>query len=117
MVEGVLGIGGMSVVYKGRDTRFKDVTRFCAIKEMFQSSLDSQTRLLSLKNFEREAGLLATLNHPAIPKVYDFFEEAGRAYLVMELIEGHDLETVLEKPTALWKSNKLGVGQFNSAMC
>jgi len=108
VVEGVLGIGGMSVVYKGRDTRFKDVTRFCAIKEMFQSSLDSQTRLLSLKNFEREAGLLATLNHPAIPKVYDFFEEAGRAYLVMELIEGHDLETVLEKANGPLEEQQVG---------
>ncbi len=108
VIEGVLGIGGMSVVYKGRDTRFKDVTRFCAIKEMFQSSPDSQTRLLSLKNFEREAGLLATLNHPAIPKVYDFFEEAGRAYLVMELIEGHDLETVLEKANGPLDEQQVG---------
>ncbi|MBP8251185.1 MAG: PQQ-binding-like beta-propeller repeat protein [Herpetosiphon sp.] len=97
VIENVLGIGGMSVVYLGRDTRFKDVARFCAIKEMYQSSPDSQTRLLSLKSFEREAGLLATLNHPCIPKVYDFFEENGRAYLVMELIEGSDLETVLEQ--------------------
>ncbi|MFD3165117.1 PQQ-binding-like beta-propeller repeat protein [Herpetosiphon sp. NSE202] len=108
VIEGVLGIGGMSVVYKGRDTRFKDVTRFCAIKEMFQNSPDSQTRLLSLKNFEREAGLLATLNHPAIPKVYDFFEETGRAYLVMELIEGHDLETVLEKANGPLEEQQVG---------
>lgn len=97
VIEGTLGIGGMSVVYRGRDLRFKDVVRPCAIKEMYQSAPDSNTRLLNLKNFEREAGLLATLQHPAIPKVFDFFEENGRVYLILELIQGKDLETVLEE--------------------
>lgn len=96
-IEGTLGVGGMSVVYRGRDLRFKDVVRPCAIKEMFQSAPDSNTRLLNLKNFERESGLLATLHHPAIPKVYDFFEENGRFYLILELIPGQDLETVLDE--------------------
>lgn len=96
-VEGILGIGGMSVVYRGRDLRFKDVVRECAIKEMFQRAPDSQTRMLKLHHFEREASLLATLSHPAIPKVYDFFEEAGRVYLVQELVQGKDLETILDE--------------------
>ncbi len=96
-IEEPIGVGGMSVVYRGRDLRFKDVARYCAVKEMTQSAPDSHTRLLNLKNFEREAGLLATLQHPAIPRVYDFFEEGGRLYLVMELIGGKDLETVLEE--------------------
>lgn len=96
-IEGTLGVGGMSVVYRGRDLRFKDVVRPCAIKEMFQSAPDSNTRLLNLKNFERESGLLATLQHPAIPKVYDFFEENGRFYLILELVPGQDLETVLDE--------------------
>ena len=51
MIEGTLGIGGMSMVYRGRDLRFKDVVRPCAIKEMAQSAPDSSTRLLNLKNF------------------------------------------------------------------
>ncbi len=97
VIEGILGIGGMSVVYRGRDLRFKDVVRHCAIKEMYQRSPDSQTRMLNLKHFEREAGLLATLNHPAIPKVYDFFEENTRLYLVQELVPGKDLETLLDE--------------------
>jgi outer membrane protein assembly factor BamB/tRNA A-37 threonylcarbamoyl transferase component Bud32 len=97
IIEGVIGIGGMSVVYRGRDMRFKEVVRPCAIKEMYQSSPDSQTRMLSLQFFEREAGMLATLSHPAIPKVYDFFEENGRVYLVLELISGKDLEAILEE--------------------
>lgn len=97
VIEGILGIGGMSVVYRGRDMRFKEVVRHCAIKEMYQRAPDSQTRMLKLKHFEREASLLATLSHPAIPKVYDFFEENGRVYLVQELVPGKDLETVLEE--------------------
>jgi len=96
-IEEAIGIGGMSLVYRGRDLRFKDVVRYCAIKEMAQSAPDSHTRLLNLKNFEREAGLLATLQHPAIPRVYDFFEENGRVYLVMELVKGKDMETILEE--------------------
>lgn len=96
-IERPLGVGGMSMVYLGRDLRFKDVVRQCAVKEMYQSAPDSQTRMLNLKNFEREAGLLATLQHPSIPRVYDFFEENGRIYLVLELVPGKDLETVLEE--------------------
>ncbi len=95
-IETVLGIGGMSVVYKGRDLRFKNVYRPCAIKEMIDRSPDSQTRAITLKNFEREAALLATLNHPAIPKIYDYFVEGGRIYLVLEFIEGQNLEDILE---------------------
>ncbi len=95
-IETILGIGGMSVVYKGRDLRFRNVYRPCAIKEMIDRSPDTQTRSITWKNFEREASLLATLNHPAIPKIYDYFVEGGRIYLVLEFIEGKNLEDILE---------------------
>lgn len=96
-IEGMLGMGGMSGVYRGRDTRFKEVARYCAIKEMFQTPIDTSTRTLWLRHFEREAGLLATINHPAVPKVYDFFEENGRVYVIMELVPGSDLEALLHQ--------------------
>ncbi len=96
-IEAVLGTGGMSVVYRGRDLRFTQVARYCAIKEMFQTASDSATRMLRLTHFEREAGILATLSHPAIPKVYDFFEEHGRVYVIMELVPGTNLEAVLHQ--------------------
>ena len=95
-IEQILGIGGMSVVYKGRDLRFKNVYRSCAIKEMIDRSPDTQTRAITLRNFEREADLLAQLNHPAIPKIYDYFFHGGRVYLVLEFIEGQNLEDILE---------------------
>lgn len=94
-VEEVLGVGGMSTVYKARDLRFTAVSRYCAIKEMPDTSPDIRTGQIRLANFEREASLLATLSHPGIPKIYDFFSVRGRVYLVLEYIEGRDLEAQL----------------------
>ena len=95
-VEEVLGVGGMSTVYKARDLRFTAVARFCAVKEMPDTAPDPRTGQLRLANFEREASLLATLSHPGIPKIYDFFYAQGRVYLVLEYIDGRDLETQLQ---------------------
>jgi eukaryotic-like serine/threonine-protein kinase len=114
-VESMLGVGGMSLVYRGRDLRFKDVVRPCAIKEMVQSAPDSGTRMLTLKNFEREAGLLATLSHAAIPKVYDFFEENDKIYLIMELIAGRDLEATLD--AAQGPLDEARVGRWALQIC
>jgi outer membrane protein assembly factor BamB/tRNA A-37 threonylcarbamoyl transferase component Bud32 len=91
-IIGVLGMGGMSTVYKARDLRFANVTRLCAVKEMVNRASDPQIRDMSVQNFEREANILATTNHPAMPQIYDFFTESNRHYLVMEMIDGWDLE-------------------------
>jgi eukaryotic-like serine/threonine-protein kinase len=93
----VLGVGGMSTVYRARDLRFTSVERLCAIKEMFNSTEDPKLRQLRLSNFQREAALLATLTHSAIPRIYDYFEQQGTIYLVLELIHGNDLETILSQ--------------------
>ena len=98
-VMGILGLGGMSAVYQARDRRFPGVMKLCAVKEMKSHSLDQQMRQIAIQNFEREANILATLSHPAIPKVYDYFSEEARSYLVMEFIEGRDLEAVLSEMT------------------
>ena len=94
-IMGILGLGGMSAVYQARDRRFPNVIKLCAVKEMKSHSLDPQLRTVAVQNFEREANILATLSHPAIPKVYDYFSEESRSYLVMEYIEGRDLEAIL----------------------
>jgi outer membrane protein assembly factor BamB/tRNA A-37 threonylcarbamoyl transferase component Bud32 len=98
-IMGILGLGGMSAVYQARDRRFPGVLKLCAVKEMKSHSLDPQMRQIAIQNFEREANILATLSHPAIPKVYDYFSEEARSYLVMEFIEGRDLEAVLSEMT------------------
>ena len=96
-ILGILGSGGMSTVYKAQDLRFPKVQRFCAVKEMLNTATDPRVRALMMQNFEREASILATLSHPAIPQVYDYFTEGDRAYLVTELIPGKDLEALLNE--------------------
>jgi serine/threonine protein kinase/outer membrane protein assembly factor BamB len=94
-VQRVAGRGGMSTVYAARDLRFNQVDRICAIKEMFDIDPDARVRAMRLVNFEREAALLATLSHPAIPRIYDYFAANGLVYLVLEFIDGQDLERLL----------------------
>lgn len=91
-ILGVIGIGGMGAVYKAQDLRFPGVTRLCAVKEMINTATDPQVQEMIIRNFEREASILATLSHPAIPQVYDYFTEGSRSYLVEEFIQGEDLE-------------------------
>lgn len=97
MIQGVLGIGGMGAVYEARDMHFPNVTKMVALKEMINLAPDPQLRQIIIKTFEREANLLATLSHPSIPKIYDLFNQEDRSYLVMERIEGKDLESVLNE--------------------
>ncbi len=100
-IVGTLGAGGFSSVYKARDMRFPNVTKLCAIKEMVISAPDPQLRELTIKSFEREASMLAMLDHPAIPDVSDYFTEEDRSYLVLDLIRGKDLDQWLEESTEL----------------
>jgi outer membrane protein assembly factor BamB/tRNA A-37 threonylcarbamoyl transferase component Bud32 len=95
LVLKVIGSGGMSWVYQARDMRFPSVTRLVAVKEMLNSSKDEAVRQTAVASFEREANLLATLNHPAIPRVYDYFTLGERSFLVMEFVNGKDLEAIL----------------------
>jgi serine/threonine protein kinase len=92
----VLGVGGMGAVYLAQDLRFTGVVRHCAVKEMVIATPDPQARHIAMQNFNREANLLVQLSHPGIPKIYDFFNESNRSYLVMEHVDGKDLETILE---------------------
>ncbi len=91
-ILGVIGVGGMGAVYRAQDLRFPGVMRLCAVKEMINTASDRRVRDMITRNFEREAGILATLSHPAIPQVYDYFTEESRSYLVLEFVTGQDLE-------------------------
>ncbi|MEM7118446.1 MAG: serine/threonine-protein kinase, partial [Chloroflexota bacterium] len=99
-VVGMLGVGGMSSVYQARDMRFPTVTKLCAVKEMVIATSDPQLRQLTIKSFEREASMLAMLDHPAIPDVSDYFTDGNRSYLVQELIRGKNLQEWLEETEA-----------------
>lgn len=97
LILGMLGSGGMSTVYKARDLHFSNVTKLVAVKEVISSTTDPNIQKMVVSNFEREADILATLSHPAIPRIYDYFMEDNRAYLVMEFILGRDLEEIIEE--------------------
>ncbi len=109
-ILGVIGVGGMGAVYRAQDLRFLGVTRLCAIKEMVNTATDPRVREMIIRNFEREASILATLSHPAIPQVYDYFTEGSRSYLVLEFVEGQDLEARVSEAEAARRRASGGVG-------
>ncbi len=89
--------GGMGAVYEAEDERFCDR---CAVKEMsLHCSLPEERKYFTDK-FRQEARILRTLHHGSLPRVTDYFSEHGRYYLVMDFVDGSDLETILaEKGT------------------
>ena len=101
----VLGQGGFGITYKGSDTRLR---RPVAVKELFpefalRTALSVTVPANRRADFQREqasvvreAQALAGLEAPGIVGVYDFFEEHGTAYIVMEYLEGPTLETEIE---------------------
>src|SRR5512144_3262555 len=97
LIQGATGIGGMGAVYRARDMHFPTVDKRVAVKEMLNQIRDPLLRETIVRNFEREANILATLNHPSIPRIYDYFTQSERSYLVLELVDGKDLEALLEE--------------------
>jgi serine/threonine protein kinase len=92
-IERLLGGGGMGMVYLAHDQRLAN--RWCALKEMVDHFIDPQQRLEANDYFAREADTLAQLKHQAIPAITDRFDDQNRHYLVMEYVEGRNLEEEL----------------------
>jgi outer membrane protein assembly factor BamB/predicted Ser/Thr protein kinase len=92
-----LAIGGMGIVYRAQDLRFEQASRLCVVKQMHYADPDPVQRDVTVQYFEREANILASLSHPAIPSIYDYFSEENRLYLVMEYIHGQDLDQIIEE--------------------
>ncbi|HUK64793.1 MAG TPA: protein kinase, partial [Dongiaceae bacterium] len=88
-VIAALGAGGMGEVYRARDTR---LDRSVAIKALPQAFASDPERLA---RFEREAKLLASLNHPNIAGIYGLEDVGGAPHLVLELIDGTTLSARL----------------------
>ncbi|MEP6719771.1 MAG: serine/threonine-protein kinase [bacterium] len=81
-----LGRGGMGAVYEAVDQRL-------GITVALKETLSAEPSLR--KQFEHEARLLASLQHPALPRVTDHFVEGNRAFLVMQFIAGTDLARII----------------------
>ena len=90
-----IGQGGMSVVYLGVDTRLGN--HQVAIKQMNPASLPTADQQWAIMTFKQEAVVLARLNHPAIARVMDFFQEGQFWYLVMEYVAGETLDAALSR--------------------
>ena len=86
-----LGHGGMATVYKGYHAR---LDRNVAIKVIHQAFLQEPA---SVARFEREAQIVARLDHPHIVPIYDFAEHDGQPYLVMKHIDGLTLKALLSQ--------------------
>ena len=97
-IERQIGEGGMGTVYIAVDQRFGTKV---AIKETLFS--DPNLR----RAFEREAQLLNSLRHPALPRVSDHFTEGNGAFIVMEYIAGEDLSEMVERNGAFAVSDVL----------
>ncbi len=89
-IQRLIGGGGMGMVYLAHDLRLSN--RPCALKEMVDHFIDPQQRIEANDYFAREADTLAQLKHAAIPAISDRFDDQNRHYLVMEYVEGRNLE-------------------------
>jgi len=93
-VNKIIGQGGMGCIYLAEDLRLEG--RLCAVKEVeYDRALPEEMILEARNQFQREATILARLDHPNLPKVSDFFSVRDRDYLVMDFVPGKDLRQLI----------------------
>ena len=90
-VTALIGEGGMGQVYQATDTKLNRQVALKILPEAFAADPDRLAR------FQREAQVLASLNHPNIAQVHGIEEEAGTRALVLELLEGPTLADRISK--------------------
>ena len=86
-----LGAGGMGEVYRARDTR---LGRDVAIKALPPEFYADPVRR---RRFDQEARAASTLNHPNIVTIFDVGQEAGLAFIVLDLVEGETLRSIVAR--------------------
>jgi len=90
-IRGQLGVGGMGEVYRACDERLNRDVAIKVLPEAFAQDIDRLAR------FEREARLLASLNHPHIGAIYGLEESGDTRFLVLELVSGITLSELVER--------------------
>jgi serine/threonine-protein kinase len=90
-LTGSLGAGGMGEVYRARDRRLNRDVAIKVLPELFASDPERLAR------FEREAQVLASLNHPHIAQIYGLEESGSVRALVMELVDGETLADLMSR--------------------
>jgi serine/threonine protein kinase len=99
-IRGKIGQGGLGAVYRGYDTR---MNREVAIKRISTGEEDPALLEESTRQLIKEAGALASLQHPHIVTVYDVGTDEDGPYVVMELISGKTLDELIEKAPLTWQ--------------
>ncbi len=94
-IKRLIKSGGMGAVYEALDHRFEK--KACAVKEMLPQAENPQLEEYFIKRFKKEALILFELRHQNLPGLIDYFIENSRYYLVMEYIEGYDLDTIMRQ--------------------
>src|SRR2546425_1117143 len=98
-ITALLGKGGMGEVYRGRDTKLGREVAVKALPDAFAQDAERLAR------FEREAQVLASLNHPNIAIIHELKEVDSAKYLIMELVEGESLaERIARGPVPIDES-------------
>lgn len=93
-VKQIIGQGGMGCIYLAEDLRLEG--RLCAVKEVeYDRALPKEMLEEAQNQFQREATVLARLDHPNLPKVSDFFSINDSDYLVMDYVPGKDLRQLM----------------------
>ena len=92
-----LGTGGMGEVYQASDSKLGRNVAIKLLPEAFTHDHDRAAR------FEREARVLASLNHPNVAAIYGVEESGGRKFLVMELVGGETLAERISRSPIPWK--------------
>jgi eukaryotic-like serine/threonine-protein kinase len=108
-LEDELGAGGMGVVWRGRDLL---LDRAVAVKEVDLPAVDAEQRAALRARVSREARAAARLNHPGAVTVYDIVAEAGRDFIVMELVDAPTLDDLVREhgPLDPARAAALGLG-------
>ena len=120
-----LGSGGMGEVYQARDSKLGRAVAIKILPEVFAHDNDRLARL------EREARVLASLNHPNIATIYGLEESGSRKFLIMELVLGETLAEYIHRgpipldealgiakqiAEALEAAHELGVVSFSTSL-
>src|SRR5215468_9155414 len=101
-ITALLGKGGMGEVYRARDTKLKRDVAIKILPDEFSRDASRVSR------FQREAEVLASLNHPNIAAIYDLQEATDTRFLILELVEGETLaERVQRGPVSVEEALKV----------
>jgi eukaryotic-like serine/threonine-protein kinase len=104
-IAGAIGAGGMGEVYRARDTKLGRDVAIKVLPEAFAHDADRLSR------FQREARMLAALNHANIATIYGLEQSGGTSYLVMELVSGETLAERVKRDGAIAIKEALAIAK------